>query len=58
MVTELHMGCDLNENGNFTVWKPIIHGYNKLHGAVLKKMKIIKIDKQRYYLVYLFGWKH
>ena len=47
MVTELHMGCDLNENCNFTIQKLIIHGYNKLYGAVLTRMKIIKIDKQR-----------
>ena len=51
-------GGYLNESDNFKEWKLIIHGYKDLHGAILTKMKIIKRDKQRYYLVDLLGWKH
>ena len=51
-------GGDLDENDNFKLWKLIIHGYQNCTGAILTKMKIIKIDTQRYYLVDLLGWKH
>ena len=39
-------GCDLNENDNIQEWQLIVHGYKKLHGAILTKMKIIKRDKK------------
>ena len=39
-------GGDLNENDNIKEWKLIIHGYKKLHGAILTKMKNIKRDKR------------
>ena len=51
-------GGDLNENDNFKKWTLFIHGYTNLHGAILTNLKIIKRDKQRYYLVDLLGWKH
>ena len=47
-------GGDLNENDNLKIRKLVVHCYKKLHGAILTKMKIIKIDKQRYYLLDLW----
>ena len=42
-------GGDLNINKTFKEWKLTIHGCNKLHGAILTKMKIMKRD-QKYIL--------
>ena len=47
MVIEFHMGDVLDENDNFNVWKPIIHGYTNLHGGDLNEngmKKDINID--------------
>ena len=48
-------GVDLNENENFNAWKLVIHGSKNLDRAILTKMKIIRRDKKRYYLVDLLG---
>ena len=37
MVIEFHMGDVLDENDNFNVWKPIIHGYTNLHVTFKKR---------------------
>ena len=42
MVTELHMGAILTKMTMLQVWKLIIHGYNKLYGAILMRIKTIK----------------
>ena len=48
-----HLFCC--ENENFNAWKPVIHGSKNLDRAILTKMKIIRRDKKRYYLVDLLG---
>ena len=51
-------GDNLNEHDNCEMRKLIIHGFKKLHGAILTKMEILQRDKKIYHLVDLLGWKH
>ena len=48
MVTQFVWG-DLNENGNFNDFKPVMHGYNNLHGGDLSEDENFK--KETIYFV-------